>query len=355
MKQAGLPRLVMQKLQNDDVMDVVRILPDVLFRCFKGDDGKIYWSLNEGGLAEEFGLTTDEIRGKSLHELFPGGASPELEEHFELAFQGISTIFTNQIGDRHFRHYPKPIMDDDGNVVEVVGYIAEVTDLINTQKELEAANQELDAFAHTVSHDLRNPLTVLSTIAQVLNDQYKTELDATGRNYLQKMQRTVKQMHTMAEALLDLSTARNKELEKRTVNLSEIAHDVAQALQTSDPKRNVTFDLQPSIVAKADPGLMRVLLQNLISNAWKYAGEAPRIEFKLESTEQGPAYVVRDNGPGFPKEQAQALFRAFQRAHDDHIEGTGIGLSTVARIVARHGGHAWATSDGGAAFWFTLP
>ncbi len=345
----------MQAVQHD-VMDVVRILPDVLFRCYKAEDGKIYWSLNEGGLAEEFGLTTKQIQGKSLHELFPGGASPELEEHFELAFQGVSTIFTNEIAGRHFRHYPKPIMGPDGKVTEVVGYIAEVTDLVETQRELERANQELDAFAHSVSHDLRNPLTVLSTIAQVMERAYKKQLDAAGRQYLAKMQQTVTTMLSMTQSLLDLSTARNKELDRRRVDLSAIAHDVAQGLQTSHSERNVRFRIQPDLEAEADSGLMRVLLQNLISNAWKYAGTAPLIEFLQQDTEHGPAFVVRDDGPGFPPEQAESLFKAFNRGQDD-IEGSGIGLSTVARIVARHGGTAWAASEPGkgAAFWFTLP
>lgn len=339
-------------------MEVVRTLPDVLFRCYKGDDGQIYWSLNEGGLAEAFGLTTKDIQGKSLHDLFPGGASPELEEHFELAFQGISTIFTNQIGDRHFRHFPKPIMGDDGKVKEVVGYIAEVTDLVQTQTELELVNRELDAFAHTASHDLKNPLTVLNTLVQLFGEQYKMKLDAPGRQYLEKMRQTVTTMQSMTDALLQLSRARHAPLEKRNVNLSALAHEIAQNLQMSDSDRNVIFDIRPDLVVKADKALMGIVLQNLISNAWKYsAQDAAKITFHDVETPSGPGFVVRDNGPGFDPEIAASIFEAFHRAHGTEIEGAGIGLNTVYRIMHRHGGEVWAESSPGqgAAFFFTLP
>ncbi len=341
-----------------DIMEVVRTLPDVLFRCYKGDDGKIYWSLNEGGLAEAFGLTTKDIQGKSLHDLFPGGASPELEEHFELAFQGVSTIFTNQIGDRHFRHYPKPIMGEDGKVKEVVGYIAEVTDLVQTQRELELANRELDAFVHTASHDLKNPLTVLNTLIQVFGEQNRAKLDAPGRQYLDKMRNTVATMQSMTGALLQLSTARNAPLEKRTVNLSALAHEVAQNLQMADKERNVIFDIRSDMTVKADKALMGIVLQNLISNAWKYtAPGAAKITFERVPTSRGEAFVVRDDGPGFDSDAAAQIFEPFRRSHGTEFEGSGVGLSTVDRIIHRHGGDVWAESapGKGASFFFTLP
>ncbi len=341
-----------------DIMEVVRTLPDVLFRCYKGDDGKIYWSLNEGGLAEAFGLTTKDIQGKSLHDLFPGGASPELEEHFELAFQGVSTIFTNQIGDRHFRHFPKPIMGEDGKVKEVVGYIAEVTDLVQTQRELEMANRELDAFVHTASHDLKNPLTVLNTLLQFFGEHYRAGLDAPGRQYLDKMGHTVKTMQDMTNALLQLSRARQAPLEKRTVNLSALAHEIAQNLQMSDKARNVMFEIHPDLTAQADKALLGIVLQNLISNAWKYtAPGTARISFMATETSRGPAFVVRDDGPGFESKVAEAIFEPFRRSHGADFEGSGVGLSTVDRIIHRHGGEVWAESapGEGAAFFFTLP
>lgn len=333
-------------------------MPDVLFRCFKGDDGRIYWSLNEGGLAEAFGLTTKDIEGKTLHDLFPGGASPELEEHFELAFQGVSTIFTNQIGDRHFRHFPKPILNEDGSVKEVVGYIAEVTDLVQTQRELELANQELDAFVHAASHDLKNPLTVLNTLLQVFGEHYRAGLDASGRQYMEKMRSTVTKMQSMTDALLQLSVARNAPLEKRSVSLSALAHEVAQNLQMSDKKRNVIFDIGTELRAQADKALLGIVLQNLLSNAWKYtAPNMARITVSAVETERGPAFVVRDDGPGFDSAAAAAIFEPFHRSHGIDFEGSGVGLSTVGRIIHRHGGEVWAESapGEGAAFFFTLP
>ncbi len=324
----------------DDALEIIRILPDVLFRCYK-EGGKIYWSFNEGGLAEEFGLTTDEIRGKSLHELFPGGASPELEQHFEDAFAGKSTIFTNQIGDRHFRHFPKPVYDDAGQVKEVIGFIAEVTDLVNMQRELEATNRELDAYVYTVSHDLAQPLTLIKTLADMVQLDPDNAAEHAG-----ELQRTVRRMQSMADALLGLSRARNAELQRTHIDLSEIARELAGGL-------DARFIIADGLQADGDPGLVSSLLQNLLRNAVVHGGDGVHVEVGQADSDQGPAFFVRDDGPGFPSGDAERIFHPFERG-DDH--GTGVGLSTVARIVERHGGQVWAESSPGqgACFWFTL-
>lgn len=341
-----------------DILEVVRILPDVLFRCYKGKDGRIYWSLNEGGLAEQFHLTTAEIQGKTLEDLFPGGASDELREHFEEAFRGESTIFTNQIGDRHFRHFPKPILDEEGNVTEVVGYIADVTDLVRTQAELERANRELDAFVHAASHDLRNPLTALHTLVQVMREQCGDSLDDKAMQYLAKMDDTVASMQSITSALLQLSRARNAELVRVPVDLTALARDVAKTLEMEDPKREVTWEIEPDLHAQADRDLLRIVLQNLLGNAWKYTAPHPAtISFTREDSDCGPAFVVRDHGPGFEPSLARMLFEPFKRAHGEEFQGSGVGLSTVERVIRRHGGTVWAESskDDGTSFWFTLP
>lgn len=346
------------EVRSDDILDVVRLLPDVLFRCYKGDDGRIYWRLNEGGLAEEFGLTTKEIEGKGLDELFPGGASDELHQHFEEAFRGESTIFTNQIGDRHFRHFPKAVRDENGDVVEVVGYIADVTDLIHAQEDLARANKELDAFVHATSHDLKNPLTVISTLGQLLQEDHADELSPTAQGHLERMQRTIARMRSMVDDFLHLSRARSQPLHRTDVELSAVARSVADDLQAAEPERDVTWDIQDALHARADAALMRSVLENLMGNAWKYTADgAATISFSQETTEAGDAFAVRDDGPGFDADAATELFQPFVRGHMGSIEGTGIGLSTVERIIDRHGGRVWAESSPGtgAAFFFTLP
>lgn len=341
----------------EDILDVVRILPDVLFRCYKKEDGRIYWSLNEGGLAQEFGLTTAEIEGKTLDELFPGGASDELHEHFEAAFRGESTIFTNQIGDRHFRHFPKPVLDDQGNVVEVVGYIADVTDLIRTQQRLARANRELDAFVHAASHDMRTPLAVLGTLVQVLHRRHGEALGDDGVQVVERMEETVGRVQGMLEDLLELSRARNRPLEKEAVDVSALARDVAADVDEQVPDRSARWDIEDGLTARADAGLLRVLFQNLLGNALKYAGRGrtAHVAVRQEQGEQGSFFVVADDGPGFEPDAGDRIFEAFFRL-DEEGPGTGIGLSTVRRIVERHGGRVWAESrpGEGARFCFTL-
>ncbi len=348
----------MQKtVSSDDILDVVRILPDVLFRCYKGDDGKIYWSLNEGGLAEEFGLTTDKIQGLSLDELFPGGASPELHDHFERAFRGERHIFTNEMGDRHFRHFPQAIPDDDGHIKEVVGYIADVTDLVETQRALARANRELDAFVHAASHDLKNPLAAMKNLVELLRKKPDALTGPKGEEIIGRMSNTIRNMNDMIFDYLQLSRARNAKIERDTVDLTALAHDVIQDLESDDGSLEVDWQIQDGLTDDADPGLMRMILQNLLGNALKYSSrqERPQIRFHRVQLEDGPAYCIEDNGVGFSMDDAEPIFEVFHRVHDD-FPGTGVGLSTVRRIIEHHEGTVWAESQPGegAKFYFRL-
>lgn len=332
-------------------MEVVRLLPDVLFRCYKGDDGKIYWSLNEGGLAEQFGLTTKEIEGKSLDELFPGGASDALHEHFEDAFRGKPTVFTNEIEGRHFRHFPQPVFDDDGNVKEVVGFIADVTELVEAERALAAANKELESFAHTVSHDLRSPLATLSMDAQMLTKRLEEGIQE-GK-VARRMVHATDRLMRIVEALLWLSRAATNDPDRQDVDLSRVAQDVVAELRAAQPDRDVQVDIGTGLRARVDPDLAHVLLQNLLGNAWKFTAETD--EARIAFRRDGEAFVVEDNGPGFSPEDAQRIFQAFTRL-SGRFEGSGIGLATVQRIVERHGGsiEAEGRPGQGATFRFTL-
>lgn len=333
---------------SEGILDVVRILPDVLFRCFKGDDGKIYWSLNEGGLAQEFGVTTHEIVGKSLDELFPGGASPELHDHFERAFRGERHIFTNEMGGRHFRHFPQAVYDEEGGVREVVGYIADVTDLVEAQQALARANRELDAFVYAASHDMRNPLTALKTFVQLLQRNPAALQGARGDEILQRMSNTIGHMDALIEDYLRMSQVRHASVQRSDIDLTAMARDVQQELEADTSMPPAQWHIQDDMRARVDPGLARTLLQNLMGNAWKYSSkeDPPRIEIRMEPSPEGQVLVVADNGVGFPPDQADALFEAFTRLHDD-FPGTGIGLSTVRRIVEHHGGAVWAEGEVG--------
>lgn len=333
---------------QQDIMDVVRLLPDVLFRCYKGDDGRIYWSLNEGGLAEEFGLTTEQIKGKSLEDLFPGGASDELKEHFEAAFRGERTVFTNEMGGRHFRHFPQPVIDEDGNVVEVVGFIADVTALVEAEQALTESNKELEAFVHTVSHDLANPLTAMTNLLALLRRQ----VEGQPRSTVERMERIARSMADTLKGLLWLSQAQQRQPAVQRVDLSGMALEVAGVLAARDPDRDVDVDVEDGLMSDADPELARVLLENLIGNAWKFTGDTQDARIQVRREEDG--FAVEDNGPGFPEAEAEALFEPFHRA-TAAAPGSGIGLATAQRIVAAHGGVIRAENAyPGARFFFTL-
>jgi light-regulated signal transduction histidine kinase (bacteriophytochrome) len=232
-------------------------------------------------------------------------------------------------------------------------------ELDKANQELSFANKELEAFNYSVSHDLRAPLRALDGYSQVLTEDYAEKLDDQGKAYLQSIQSSAKRMRTLIDDMLSLSRATHADIKPGPVNLSEIADTVAAGLQKSEPERRVEFNIAKGLVTEADSGLMKLALENLLGNAWKYTGkrDSPRIEFGSFHQSGKTTYYVRDNGVGFDMAYAGKLFNAFQRLHaESEFPGTGIGLATVHRIIERHGGSVWAESQPGkgAAFYFTL-
>jgi len=233
--------------------------------------------------------------------------------------------------------------------------------------QLKAANQELEAFAYSVSHDLRAPLRSIDGFSQALLDDYGERLDGEGQEFLRRVRGASQRMAQLIDDLLYLSRITRGEMIRKAVDLSGLAELVVQELQQNDPQRKVEFVLQPGVNAEGDSRLLRVVLENLLDNAWKFTGhrEQGRIEFGIEKVvcpeEAGSpvefAYYVRDNGAGFDPAYADKLFGVFQRLHRaDEFPGTGIGLATVQRIIHRHGGQVWANGEvnKGATFFFTL-
>lgn len=224
---------------------------------------------------------------------------------------------------------------------------------------LEATNKELEAFSYSVSHDLRAPLRGMDGFSRALLEDYADKLDATGRDYLERLRAGSQRMAQLIDDMLELSRITRSELRRETVDLSAMAREIAEELRKSRPDRRVEFVVAPGIVVDGDPKLLRLLLGNLLGNAWKFTGkhETARIEFGRQEQEGGTVFFVRDNGAGFDPAYAGKLFGAFQRLHSAaEFEGTGVGLATVQRIVHRHGGRIWAEGEveKGAAFFFTL-
>jgi signal transduction histidine kinase len=236
-------------------------------------------------------------------------------------------------------------------------------DLEDANRELEGTNRELEAFSYSVSHDLRAPLRTIDGFSQILQEDYEGALDDEGIDYLGRVRAASRHMATLIDDLLNLSRVGRRPLRREPVDLARLAAGIIGDLRVSEPGREVEFVAGENIVAWGDVSLLKVALENLLGNAWKFTAreEEARIEFGADR-EPGPGslspvYYVRDNGAGFDQAYADKLFGAFQRLHgQDEFEGTGIGLATVARIVHRHGGRVWAEGrvGGGATFYFTL-
>jgi len=226
--------------------------------------------------------------------------------------------------------------------------------------ELEVANRDLEAFSFTVSHDLRTPLTNINGYCQVILEIFGAGLDPKCKEFVEIIYSETIAMNELIKTLLDFSRLTRKELVRERTNLSELAQAAAAALQMREPRPGVDFRIAPGIAAHCDPDLLRVVLDNLLGNAYKYTGKKERaqIEFGVVPGNPEPVYFVRDNGAGFDMAQADKLFSAFQRLHSEReFKGFGIGLATVQRVIQRHGGRVWAEgAEGkGASFYFTLP
>lgn len=231
--------------------------------------------------------------------------------------------------------------------------------LASRADELEYSNEELAAFNRTVSHDLRQPLNVISTACQAVEMLSGDKLDMESKGFLTMALDAVKRMSELIAALLKFSHSAHSELSRRLVDLGDMAKVIAANLRLTDPGRHVTFRIAESLKGNADLDLIMVVLENLIGNAWKYTGEnrAAVIEFGSAKAEGGAAFFVRDNGPGFSMADAKNLFMPFTRLTGTaKFSGHGIGLATVDKIIRRHGGKVWAEGEPGkgATFYFTL-
>jgi signal transduction histidine kinase len=232
-------------------------------------------------------------------------------------------------------------------------------DLMRQKTELEAVNRELEAFSFSVSHDLRAPLRHIGGFTRMLQQGYSERLDAAGQEYLSRIDRSCNTLARLINELLELARISRSEMHLRRLDLSRMAREIADELQLSDPSREVTFCIPDGVKAVGDATLIRLVLANLLGNAYKYTGKtaSATIEFGVREEDGRQVYLVRDNGAGFDMKYADKLFAAFQRLHQsEDFEGTGVGLAIVQRIIHRHGGwiRAEAEPGQGATFYFTL-
>ncbi|MDE2277108.1 MAG: hypothetical protein KGK09_12515, partial [Burkholderiales bacterium] len=222
-----------------------------------------------------------------------------------------------------------------------------------------APGSDNDSFSFTVSHDLRAPIRVVEGFTRIVKEDYGRLLDRVANDHLDRVLGAAARMNLMIDALLTLARLSSQPLAHQPVNLSQLAAYVVDDLRRSAPEREAEFDIEPGLSAQGDPTLLRLVLENLLGNAWKYSGRCARAQISLRSVPHagGRALVVRDNGAGFDMRSAERLFGLFQRLHSaSEFPGHGVGLASVRRIVSRHGGQIWAEAEPGrgAAFYFTL-
>lgn len=275
---------------------------------------------------------------------------------------------TQADGQKKWRQANKvPIRDATGQIVGLLGTIEDITErkqieeqLQQYTSQLEVSNQELEAFAYSVSHDLRAPLRAINGFSQALLEDYGDILDETGKDYFNRIRKNASRMGLLIDDLLTLSQVARAAMHYVTINLSDLVQELASELQTSAPDRPVEWVIVHDVTVYADATLMRVVLTNLLHNAWKFTSHHPtaRITFGVLHQNEEPLYFIQDDGAGFDVAYAKMLFRVFQRLHTIHeFPGTGIGLAIVERAIRRHGGKVWAEGaiEQGATFYFTIP
>ncbi|RMH38522.1 MAG: PAS domain S-box protein [Deltaproteobacteria bacterium] len=274
-----------------------------------------------------------------------------LETRQDMAFEERIVRPDGQV--RWLRSVGRVRLGPDGEVAGMTGTCLDITG----EKQRAIALEELEAYAYTVSHDLKQPLRAVDGFARALAEEYGDRLDDTAREYLDRIAAAVEKMSGMIDGLLALSRVARGARTSEPVDLAALARRAAADLRAADPRRDVRFDIAESLPVAGDPRLLAILVDNLLGNAWKFtAGRAPAV-IEVGRTGDG-ALFVRDNGAGFDPTAAADPFEPFARLHSSsEFAGTGVGLATVKRIVDRHGGRVWIESAPGAGttVYFTLP
>ena len=273
-------------------------------------------------------------------------------------FQPVSRTATDE---QYWENIGVPQLDANGGVVACIEISRNITDRMQATKELEAVNSELEAFAYSVSHDLRAPLRHIDGFVDLLRKRTAENLDPQSQHYMDTISDSAKRMGELIDDLLSFSRAGRREMRKIPCDLGVLVQEAVRELEPEAADRDIHWQVEDFPVITGDPAMLRLVLVNLISNALKFTRPRQQAEIEigcLDSDETEVVVFVRDNGVGFNPDYAGKLFGVFQRLHGTgEFEGTGIGLANVRRIIGRHGGRTWAEGavNQGATFFFSLP
>ncbi|HEU5158271.1 MAG TPA: PAS domain-containing protein [Streptosporangiaceae bacterium] len=360
-----------------------------LLQVFDGTSSVIYIKDREGRYVmvnrqceQLFNLRREAVTGLTDYDLFPAAVADVYRAHDRKALATGGRIQEEETapladGTHSYITVKYPIVDHTGRPYAVCGISTDITDLKQAQEqvrrlntelenrvhertaELEASTQELDAFIYSVSHDLRAPLRTAGEFTKILAAEYAGQLDEKGGHYLRRVRSAIERIGNLIDGLLEMSHAARTPVDRRPIDLSELAHEVVLEIEAGHRERRVRVDIEPGLIVAADDHLLRLTLRNLLVNAWQFTAGTPDPLVQVGAAERGGrrVFFVRDNGTGFATQQSDSLFVLLERLTTvDDARGVGIRLAIAARVIARHGGRAWAESEPGrgAAIFFTL-
>jgi PAS domain S-box-containing protein len=334
-------------------------------------------------MAEILGYTVNEMMGRRVFDFMDEEGRGIATRNLERRRQGIAEIHDFKLTRKDGQPVwvllsSSPIMDKTGAYIGALATVADVTQrraaeeqvrqlnkdleqrIAERTAQLERSNHELESFAYSVAHELRNPLRGISTFSEALTEDYAAQLGEGGLDYLRRIRASTQRMANLIDGILALSRVTRVALAQQECDLSAMAHSTLEHLRQLEPGRTVRFTFQDGLVDRGDPQMLQQVLENLLGNAWKFTRARPVAEITFRASPApagGRIYSIRDNGAGFDMAYQKKLFGVFQRLHtQQEFEGSGIGLATVERIIRRHGGRVWAEGqvEAGATFFFTL-
>jgi PAS domain S-box-containing protein len=364
----------MQSRQNSDLdrsREQLRTLLDATTAVIymKDADGRFLY-VNDQFL-KVFEQRSETVIGRSDAEALPPQAAQilrtnDLRVMRDRMPEELEETLDGSDGAHTYLSLKFPLLDEGGAPYAVCCVATDITErkradeaLLRAKEAAEAANRELESFSYSVAHDLREPLRSIDGFSQALLEDCAEQLDEHGTKYLRYVRESAQRMGELIDDLLSLSRVNRGELRVACVDLSTLASRIAERLKATEPARDVEFVIQAGVMGSGDDRLIRIALENLIGNAWKFTSKRARARIEFGQVRQGGRDVnfIRDNGAGFDMAHAQKLFGPFQRLHSTReFQGTGIGLATVERVLRRHGGRIWAEAvvDVGATVYFTL-